>query len=243
MRRTSCVVAAGVTFLVAAPARAADVEPVALRYEGSGACPSETELVVRVRAITRRWALAEEGSPAVRSTPLPSNARGSRHVALAPPARDRGRSAPARDGLHRSAAAPRVRRRHTDQRGACHSGYARSRGEDPLRWRLAGWQLMKALAIAERYGYRRYVAHQAYYSLVGRDYEWSSCRWVSTRTSARSCGARSAGVGSPARSAAESRCPRSEHHELHLPLREHAREDAQAEVEWVRGAESVQPYR
>jgi aryl-alcohol dehydrogenase-like predicted oxidoreductase len=31
---------------------------------------------------------------------------------------------------------------------------------------------MKSLAIAEKYGYPRYVAHQAYYSLVGRDYEW-----------------------------------------------------------------------
>jgi aryl-alcohol dehydrogenase-like predicted oxidoreductase len=31
---------------------------------------------------------------------------------------------------------------------------------------------MKSLAIAEKYGYTRYVAHQAYYSLVGRDYEW-----------------------------------------------------------------------
>ena len=37
---------------------------------------------------------------------------------------------------------------------------------------FAGWQLMKSLAIADRHGYPRYVAHQAYYSLVGRDYEW-----------------------------------------------------------------------
>ena len=37
---------------------------------------------------------------------------------------------------------------------------------------FAGWQLMKSLAIAERYGYPRYVANQVYYSLVGRDYEW-----------------------------------------------------------------------
>jgi aryl-alcohol dehydrogenase-like predicted oxidoreductase len=28
------------------------------------------------------------------------------------------------------------------------------------------------LGIAERYGWPRYVAHQVYYSLVGRDYEW-----------------------------------------------------------------------
>jgi aryl-alcohol dehydrogenase-like predicted oxidoreductase len=37
---------------------------------------------------------------------------------------------------------------------------------------FSGWHLMKSLAIAEKYGYTRYVAHQAYYSLVGRDYEW-----------------------------------------------------------------------
>ncbi len=36
----------------------------------------------------------------------------------------------------------------------------------------AGWQLMKSLAAADRYGYARFVAHQAYYSLIGRDYEW-----------------------------------------------------------------------
>ncbi|WP_330184700.1 aldo/keto reductase [Nocardia sp. NBC_01503] len=37
---------------------------------------------------------------------------------------------------------------------------------------FAGWQLMKSLASADRYGFPRYVAHQVYYSLVGRDYEW-----------------------------------------------------------------------
>jgi aryl-alcohol dehydrogenase-like predicted oxidoreductase len=37
---------------------------------------------------------------------------------------------------------------------------------------FSGWHLMKSLAVAERYGLPRYVAHQAYYSLVGRDYEW-----------------------------------------------------------------------
>lgn len=37
---------------------------------------------------------------------------------------------------------------------------------------FAGWQLMKSLGIAERHGYPRYVAHQVYYSLAGRDYEW-----------------------------------------------------------------------
>jgi len=37
---------------------------------------------------------------------------------------------------------------------------------------FSGWHLMKALAVSERYGWERFVAHQAYYSLVGRDYEW-----------------------------------------------------------------------
>ncbi|MGO4564160.1 aldo/keto reductase [Rhizobium sp. 2YAF20] len=37
---------------------------------------------------------------------------------------------------------------------------------------FAGWELMKSLAAAERGGHPRYVAHQVYYSLVGRDYEW-----------------------------------------------------------------------
>ncbi|MDH6542517.1 aldo/keto reductase [Streptomyces lavendulae] len=37
---------------------------------------------------------------------------------------------------------------------------------------FAGWQLMKSLAAAERHGFPRYAAHQVYYSLVGRDYEW-----------------------------------------------------------------------
>jgi len=37
---------------------------------------------------------------------------------------------------------------------------------------FAGWQLMKSLAAADRDHRRRYVAHQVYYSLIGRDYEW-----------------------------------------------------------------------
>lgn len=37
---------------------------------------------------------------------------------------------------------------------------------------FSGWQLMKALSVSERYGLSRYVAHQVYYSLAGRDYEW-----------------------------------------------------------------------
>ncbi|RLZ07191.1 aldo/keto reductase [Acinetobacter sp. 2JN-4] len=37
---------------------------------------------------------------------------------------------------------------------------------------FSGWQLMKAQAIAEQYGYEKFVVNQVYYSLVGRDYEW-----------------------------------------------------------------------
>ena len=37
---------------------------------------------------------------------------------------------------------------------------------------FSGWHLMKSLAVSEKYGLARYVAHQAYYSLVGREYEW-----------------------------------------------------------------------
>ncbi len=36
----------------------------------------------------------------------------------------------------------------------------------------SGWHLMKALSLSDRYGLPRFVAHQAYYSLIGRDYEW-----------------------------------------------------------------------
>ncbi|MBB6093698.1 aryl-alcohol dehydrogenase-like predicted oxidoreductase [Povalibacter uvarum] len=37
---------------------------------------------------------------------------------------------------------------------------------------FSGWHVMKSIGISERYGWARHVAHQAYYSLVGRDYEW-----------------------------------------------------------------------
>ena len=36
---------------------------------------------------------------------------------------------------------------------------------------FSGWHLMKSLSISEKYGWAKYVAHQVYYSLVGRDYE------------------------------------------------------------------------
>jgi aryl-alcohol dehydrogenase-like predicted oxidoreductase len=37
---------------------------------------------------------------------------------------------------------------------------------------FSGWHLMKSLAASEKYGWIRYAAHQAYYSLIGREYEW-----------------------------------------------------------------------
>jgi aryl-alcohol dehydrogenase-like predicted oxidoreductase len=37
---------------------------------------------------------------------------------------------------------------------------------------FSGWHLMKSLAASERHGWARYVAHQAYYSLLGREFEW-----------------------------------------------------------------------
>lgn len=36
----------------------------------------------------------------------------------------------------------------------------------------AGWELMKSLATADKFGWPRYVSHQVHYSLVGREYEW-----------------------------------------------------------------------
>lgn len=37
---------------------------------------------------------------------------------------------------------------------------------------FSGWHLMKSLAASEKNHWQRYVGHQVYYSLVGRDYEW-----------------------------------------------------------------------
>ncbi len=37
---------------------------------------------------------------------------------------------------------------------------------------FSGWHLMKSLAASDRHGWTRYVAHQAHYSLVSREYEW-----------------------------------------------------------------------
>ncbi|TCM20772.1 aryl-alcohol dehydrogenase-like predicted oxidoreductase [Novosphingobium sp. PhB165] len=35
-----------------------------------------------------------------------------------------------------------------------------------------GWQIMKAQGVADRHGWPRLTAHQVYYSLIGRAYEW-----------------------------------------------------------------------
>ncbi len=37
---------------------------------------------------------------------------------------------------------------------------------------FSGWHLMKSLSVSERYGWSKYIAHQAYYSLLDRDFEW-----------------------------------------------------------------------
>ena len=74
---------------------------------------------------------------------------------------------------------------------------------------FSGWHLMKSLAVSDRYGLSRYVAHQAYYSLIGREYEWELMPLGSIRASAPSSGARSDGPGLPARFAGGSRGPRS----------------------------------
>jgi len=37
---------------------------------------------------------------------------------------------------------------------------------------FSGWHLMKSLSVSERYGWARYIAHQAYYSLLNREFEW-----------------------------------------------------------------------
>ncbi len=37
---------------------------------------------------------------------------------------------------------------------------------------FSGWHLMKSLAVSDKYGWNRYVAHQVYYSLANREYEW-----------------------------------------------------------------------
>lgn len=37
---------------------------------------------------------------------------------------------------------------------------------------FSGWHLMKSLSVSEKYGWSKYIAHQVYYSLINRDFEW-----------------------------------------------------------------------
>ena len=60
---------------------------------------------------------------------------------------------------------------------------------------FSGWHLMKSLAVADRYGWTRFVAHQVYYSLVGREYEWELMP-LGHRPESRRAGLESARLGS-----------------------------------------------
>ncbi|MCF2500565.1 MULTISPECIES: aldo/keto reductase [Dyadobacter] len=37
---------------------------------------------------------------------------------------------------------------------------------------FSGWHLMKSLSVSEKYGWSKYIAHQAHYSLLSREFEW-----------------------------------------------------------------------
>jgi aryl-alcohol dehydrogenase-like predicted oxidoreductase len=37
---------------------------------------------------------------------------------------------------------------------------------------FSGWGLMKSVGVSEKYGWSKYIAHQIYYSLANREYEW-----------------------------------------------------------------------
>ncbi len=98
-----------------------------------------------------------------------------RLVALSPDPGGRSEPAAARHRLHRPLSAARLRRADAGRGGArarstisCRAGKIRYIGCS----NFSGWHLMKSLAVSEKYGLARYVAHQAYYSLIGRDYEW-----------------------------------------------------------------------
>ncbi len=53
---------------------------------------------------------------------------------------------------------------------------------------FSGWHLMKSLAVSDRFGWARYVGHQVYYSLIGREYEWELMTLVWIKRSALSSG-------------------------------------------------------
>jgi len=73
---------------------------------------------------------------------------------------------------------------------------------------FSGWHLMKALAYSEKHGLARYVAHQAYYSLVGRDYEWELMPLALDQKVGAVVWSPLGWAGSPARSGAASPSPR-----------------------------------
>ncbi len=59
---------------------------------------------------------------------------------------------------------------------------------------FSGWHLMKSLDVSDRYGWARYVGHQVYYSLVGREYEWELMP-LAVDQGVGAFGVESAGVG------------------------------------------------
>ena len=73
---------------------------------------------------------------------------------------------------------------------------------------FSGWHLMKSLAVSDCHGWPRYVAHQAFYSLVGRDYEWELMPLALDQRVGTRLEVRSDGDGSPAGSGAATRCPK-----------------------------------
>ena len=102
----------------------------------------------------------------------PDDAGSSR---LAADQRVRGRAAPPRHRPHRPVPAARLRRRHAGRGGAVHPGRcscgpARSATSACRTSRLAAHEVPRRRR--PRTATPRYVAHQVYYSLVGRDYEW-----------------------------------------------------------------------
>jgi aryl-alcohol dehydrogenase-like predicted oxidoreductase len=74
---------------------------------------------------------------------------------------------------------------------------------------FSGWHLMKSLAVADKYGFPRYVANQTYYSLIGRDYEWELMPLSLDQGLGAVVWSPLGWGGSPARSGATSRAPRS----------------------------------
>ncbi|AKU97807.1 hypothetical protein AKJ09_04471 [Labilithrix luteola] len=64
--RVLAAAVAVVALLIPTSARA-EVEPIAFRYEASGACPSESEFLEAVRALTKRWSLVPAGTSEVRT--------------------------------------------------------------------------------------------------------------------------------------------------------------------------------